>query len=370
MGQVVKQVSNHSTRYYWYPGEKKEWLRGVIALATGVAAYVLLHVTTHSTVLAAVVGTSLATGAAGFNFGRRDSRELARFADLAKSKYVRRQAAVHTGRAVWRGIAEGTGGAAAAVLIANLAEGGILANWLLPLVPAVIGALAHQSGMMYERLGTSQSTDGPAKRADGTPVAAEPAPTVPADPDARAVGSARVPVKPLSATAAAKLLPSAAGPEDAPETVVRFDPVADCGTVVSARDRALAAMPARRAPANDRAANDRAANDRAANDKAANDRAANDKAANVTKAAGATKRAGDEIPAGKVPAAKVPAAEPDRVLTSHHSAIALPASVSTFTHGKPPMPLSAALAARSDLAHLAAAFGPEALTESRKYSAK
>ena len=38
MGQVVKQLSAHTTRYYWYPGEKREWLRGVAALAAGFAA--------------------------------------------------------------------------------------------------------------------------------------------------------------------------------------------------------------------------------------------------------------------------------------------------------------------------------------------
>jgi hypothetical protein len=175
MGQIVKQVSNHSTRYYWYPGDKKEWLRGVTAIAAGGAVYALLHLLTHGTLLAAVVGTSVTAAMAGLNFGRRDSRELARFAELAKTKPVRRQTAVHTGRAVWRGVAEGTGGAAAAVIIVNLGQRGILADWLLPLVPAVVGALAHQIGGMYEHLGTSRSTEGPAKRA-AVPASADAAP--------------------------------------------------------------------------------------------------------------------------------------------------------------------------------------------------
>ena len=174
MGQIVKQVSNHSTRYYWYPGDKKEWLRGLIAIAAGVAAFVLLHLLTHGTLLPAVVGTSITAAMAGVNFGRRDSRELARFAELAKTKPARRQTAVHTGRAMWRGVAEGTGGAAAAVLIVNLRQRGVGADWLLPLVPAIVGALAHQIGGMYEHLGTTQSTVGPAKRAAAAAIATQP----------------------------------------------------------------------------------------------------------------------------------------------------------------------------------------------------
>lgn len=167
MGQIVKQVSPHSTRYYWYPGEKKEWLRSVAALVAGFAVFGALHLFTKHTLLAAVVGTSVTAAIAGVNFGMRDSRELARFGEIAE-KAARRQAVVHTGRAVWRGFAEGTGGAAAAIIIVNLANRGILADWILPLVPAAVGALAHQIGMMYERLSVSKSIAGPANVAAAT----------------------------------------------------------------------------------------------------------------------------------------------------------------------------------------------------------
>ncbi|HEY2794725.1 MAG TPA: hypothetical protein VGJ28_20360 [Micromonosporaceae bacterium] len=346
MGQVVKQMSSHSTRYIWYPGDKKEWLRGVLALVAGAVVYALLHLLTRNMLFSAVVGTSTAAGLAGFNFGRRDSRELARFAEISKSKYVRRQTAVHTGRAVWRGVAEGTGGAAAAVIIVNLSERGVLADWLLPLVPAVIGALTHQIGMMYERLGTSESTEGPAKRAaaqervapasgpspepatarhaadesqrhvaaevpDKLPAKVPAATTVPAT--TRARGTARVPSLILSAAAAGKLQPVPDDPAE-PSTLLRFDPVADCGTVAAARE----------------------------------------KVGEKVVADGGDRRHHTK---------------PSK-LSPHHAAVALPPSVSTFKHGKPPMPLSAALAARGDLAHIANALGTESLTESRKYSAK
>src|SRR5262245_52326839 len=176
MGTIVKQVSVNTTRYYWYPVDRREWLRGATAVGLGIAGFLLLRALTRDALPAAVIGTSLTAALAGLNFGRRDSRELASFTAAAeKAARARRQATVvHTRRAVWRGLAMGTGGAAAAVLIVNLGARGVLADWLLPLVPAVVGALAHQIGMLYERLGTTRKTEGPAKGA------AKPEPVVPA----------------------------------------------------------------------------------------------------------------------------------------------------------------------------------------------
>lgn len=340
MGQIVKQMSSHTTRYYWYPGEKKEWMRGVFALIAGAGVYIALHLITHGTLLPAVAGTSVAAGYAGFNFGRRDSRELARFADLAKSRYVRRQTAVHTGRAVWRGIAEGTGGAAAAVIIVNLRQHGFVVDWLLPLVPAVIGALAHQGGMMVERLGRSASTAGPAAERPAVPVPAEaPAPTdvpvpvveptsdapVGADPLTHVVGIATVPhalrVRPVFAAPGSMRLPAVSVDSGEP-VLLRFSPEADCGTVAAARNAALNAMTA----------------------------------------SGSVAASGNVATSGSAAAVK------GSVLTPYHAAVALPPNVTTYKHAKPPMPLSAALANRADLAHVVDALGHESLTESHLHS--
>lgn len=279
MGQIVKQVSNHSTRYYWYPGEKKEWLRGGIAIAAGAAVYLVLHLLTRGTLLAAVGGTSVTAAIAGLNFGRRDSRELARFAELAKTKPVRRQTAVHTGRAVWRGVAEGTGGAAAAVLIVNLRQRGVLVDWLLPLVPAIVGALAHQIGGMYEHLGMSRSTEGPAKRAAAT--------------------SAQTASGPVTSIA------SAVGP-------VNSGP-------------AMSAAPA---------------------------------------ASGASARTAQRMHNGRVVAPGPMTANAGRhaaratvAVSARHAPVVLPPNVSTVGRAKPLMPLSAALAARKDVAAIMAALG-------------
>ncbi len=173
MGQIVKQLAGGTTRYYWYPGDRKEYLRAVVALIAGGVTYAVLHFMTGSVVLPAVAGTSITSILAGFNFGRRDSRAIAAFSDAVGSgqeqvaaKPLRRKAVAHSGRAAWRGIVEGTGGAAAAVLIVNLPADGVVANWLLPLVPAVLGALAHQLGMVVERLGHSRAANGPGKKVD------------------------------------------------------------------------------------------------------------------------------------------------------------------------------------------------------------
>ena len=181
MGQIVKQMGGDTTRYYWYPGDKKEYLRGAAAIVLGIVAYLVLHAITHASLMPAVAGTSITALLAGFNFGRRDSRALATFAeatgvgrDKNAARSRRRTTVVHSGHAVWRGFAEGAGGAAAAILIANLPADGIVANWLLPLVPAALGALAHQMGMVFESLGHSRAAGGAAKVVGG------PAPAAPA----------------------------------------------------------------------------------------------------------------------------------------------------------------------------------------------
>jgi hypothetical protein len=154
MGRVVKQVSEGTTRYYWYPGDKKDWVRAGVAFAVGAGACLVVGATTRSGLIAVVGGTSATAAVAGVNFGRRDARALAGFPELG-DRAARRAAVAHTGRALWRAFAEVVGGAAAAVLIVNMPAHGFLANWALPLVPPFVGAMAHQGGMLWERLARS-----------------------------------------------------------------------------------------------------------------------------------------------------------------------------------------------------------------------
>jgi hypothetical protein len=101
-----------------------------------------------------VVGCSATLLVAGFNFGRRDAKALAGFPDL-NDKAARRAAIVYSGRAFWRGLVQGLGTAFAAVLVLNAAGETWVAGYLLPLVPAVVGALGHQAGMVWDRLATT-----------------------------------------------------------------------------------------------------------------------------------------------------------------------------------------------------------------------
>jgi hypothetical protein len=145
-------VSANTTRYYWYPGDKREWARAAVAVALGAAVAGIVATMTHGLLAAAVVGTATTAVLAGFNFGRRDSRALKDQPDLV-DKALRRAALTHSGRAAWRGGVQGAYWAGAAVVVAHLPNHGVLADWVLPVVPAVAGALAHQAGLLYERTG-------------------------------------------------------------------------------------------------------------------------------------------------------------------------------------------------------------------------
>lgn len=165
MGRIEKQLSDSSVKYYWYPGEKREWIRAAIALAAGGAVGVLLMLLTGSSVAAVVIGASVTLTMAGFTIGRRDSRTLAGFPGFT-GKAARRASIGHTAKAAWRGLVMGAGGAVAAVVIVNLSPAGWLYDWLLPVVPAVTSAIARQIGLLWEKLGTSVATAGPAADAD------------------------------------------------------------------------------------------------------------------------------------------------------------------------------------------------------------
>ncbi|OLB76211.1 MAG: hypothetical protein AUI14_19360, partial [Actinobacteria bacterium 13_2_20CM_2_71_6] len=114
MGQIVKQVSENTTRYYWYPGDKREWVRAGVAVGSGLAVCGLLLWFTREVLASVTLGVSITAALAGLNFGRRDFRAAHGFPELT-GKAARRAAVVHGGRAAWRGLVEGCGGAAAAV---------------------------------------------------------------------------------------------------------------------------------------------------------------------------------------------------------------------------------------------------------------
>lgn len=170
MGRAVRQVSETTTRYYWYPGQRKEWLRAALAFASGAAGFGFLLLLTGDLLPATVVGTGVVTALTGVNFGRRDVRALLSVPEPGD----RRAMAAYLGRTAWRGLALGGGIAISVVIIANLSTHGFVADWILPAVPAVVGVLAREVGMLWERLSVSGSTSGPAaaSRASGPAAAA------------------------------------------------------------------------------------------------------------------------------------------------------------------------------------------------------
>src|SRR5215475_10800874 len=108
MGQVVKQVGSDTTRYYWYPGDKKDWLRAAVSLVLGGATYLTLNLLSGSVLMPAVAGFAVTTALTGLNFGRRESRETRELyeavaaADGYSTRALRRKAAIHSGHALWR----------------------------------------------------------------------------------------------------------------------------------------------------------------------------------------------------------------------------------------------------------------------------
>jgi hypothetical protein len=165
MGQIVKQVSETSTRYYWYPGDRKDWIRAGLALGAGAAILGPLVWITGNVLISVTIGVSVTAALAGTHLGRRDFRAVQGFPESA-GKAGRRAAMVHGGRAARRGLLEGFCGAMAAVLIANLPPHGILADWVLPIVPTMVGAVSRQAGMLYERLARAVTPSGGPTRPD------------------------------------------------------------------------------------------------------------------------------------------------------------------------------------------------------------
>jgi hypothetical protein len=148
MGQMIRQLTPNTTRYYWYPGDKKAWLRALIAAVSGGAVYGVTLLFTHGTLTAAVLGLAVAAGIFGYNLGRRDLQAT----DTLTPSTPRRDIVSTGGRASWRGFAEGAVAALSALIIAGLGATGFWADWVLPLVPAVVGGISRQAALMTERL--------------------------------------------------------------------------------------------------------------------------------------------------------------------------------------------------------------------------
>jgi hypothetical protein len=170
VGRIVKQQSEDSVAEYWYPGDKDAWLKALLAVCSGVLVYGILRLLTGSPLLSVTAGACVTAGVAGLNFGRRDARAFSGFS-APEDRAARRAAAVHTGRSIWRGLAQGIGGALLTLLVVAQPGHGFVADWLLPLAPLTVGAVAHQVGMLLHGLARTESTEGPAKWEQRAPLA-------------------------------------------------------------------------------------------------------------------------------------------------------------------------------------------------------
>ncbi|GAA1673862.1 hypothetical protein GCM10009830_20260 [Glycomyces endophyticus] len=149
MGKIERQISEGVTKYYWYPGEKVDWIRGVLTLLGGGLLFALIYVVTKNSLLAAVVAGTAVQATVGAYLGRRDAAGLSEFHDPATE---RREAVIDGTRAAWRGTLQGLLCAGSAMLVLNMPHAGFLADWVLPFVPSIVGAVAHSGGMLWERL--------------------------------------------------------------------------------------------------------------------------------------------------------------------------------------------------------------------------
>ncbi|MFI5953398.1 hypothetical protein [Cryptosporangium sp. NPDC051539] len=121
-------------------------MQAAIALGSGLVAAAAIRVTTGSNMWAAAVGFTLTAALAGTYLGRRDARALT----VTEPRGL--AGAVLIALAFVRALAKGSGAALAAIVIARSANPGFWYEWVLPLVPAVVGAVAHHLGMFYENL--------------------------------------------------------------------------------------------------------------------------------------------------------------------------------------------------------------------------
>jgi hypothetical protein len=162
MGHIVRAIDAETTRYHWYPGERVEWLRAIRAVLTGLLTFAAVGLLTRSMLYGLATGASVTAVLTGFAFGRRDLRGIRAFPQRGRAR--RAVVVGHSARAAWRGAVQGMGGAAGALCVANLGAHGLLADWLLPVLPVLLGALAHQAGMVYERRAAASARVGTAPR--------------------------------------------------------------------------------------------------------------------------------------------------------------------------------------------------------------
>lgn len=144
MGRIERKDKDGIINYVWYPGNLDDWKRAALSIGAGLGTALLAWIFLQSPALATVLGASITLGITGLSFGQRDAKSFSALGNLKSAE---------TGRALWRALVKGFGPAAAAVLVAHVTPAAGLSSWVLPLVPAIVFAVAHQLGVVQTRLG-------------------------------------------------------------------------------------------------------------------------------------------------------------------------------------------------------------------------
>ncbi|MCW2504441.1 MAG: hypothetical protein JWO79_2725 [Actinomycetia bacterium] len=142
MGRMARPASGGLTKYYWYPGERGDWVQAIAAVGSGLVTGVLVRAVSGSGLWGAVLGATVTAVLAGHTLGKRDAKAL---------RGLTRIGAAEGGRAAWRGFVKGAGPVLAALLVYRSGGHGFVDGWVLPLVPGAAGALTHQAAMFLEQ---------------------------------------------------------------------------------------------------------------------------------------------------------------------------------------------------------------------------
>jgi hypothetical protein len=142
MGRMARPASGGLTKYYWYPGERSDWVQAFAAAGSGLLAGVLVRVVSGSGLWGTVLGATVTAVMAGHTLGRRDANAMRGLSRIGAADGV---------RAAWRALVKGAGPVLAALLVYRAGGHGFVGGWLLPAVPGAAGALAHQAAMLLEQ---------------------------------------------------------------------------------------------------------------------------------------------------------------------------------------------------------------------------
>ena len=160
MGRIERAGAKGFTKYVWYPGNVEDWKRAGIAIGTGALLTLAVYMVADSLMWAVVVGCTVTACMTGYALGNKDASSFDGLGNLRSTV---------AGKALWRATAKGFGAAAAAVLVARVSPTDDWTGWVLPIVPGIAGAIAHQFSMIHVKFVEAKQAEAAAVQ-EATPV--------------------------------------------------------------------------------------------------------------------------------------------------------------------------------------------------------